>query len=245
MKHAMRLMLVAMSVLVVRGQEVAIDTNAVPPPVPPAYPVAVVSVQTAADGTLTLLPLSTNPALTAVAAARADSLVPGGGLRDIQFEQSAVLGGWNVSGAFAGGMDQPATSDWYAVSVRAEAVPGDKGFTGGEYLSLETHFNANDSIRASNVIWRAEAASTLPAAIVHRDLVHLAPENRYWRFVAVQEGGASPTNDFSVRSFSFSVVPVEAGAAPVVAPVAVPAVSPGATPEIAPPPKKKRGFFGF
>lgn len=245
MKHAMRLMLVAMSVLIVRGQETLIDTNAPPPPVPPTYPVAAVVVQTAADGALTLLSTSTNPALTALAAARAEALVPGGGLRDIQFEQSAVLGGWNVSGAFAGGLDQPATSDWYLVSVRAEAVPGSKGFTGGEYLSLETHYNANDSIRASNVIWRAEAESTLSAAIVHTNLVHLAPENRYWRLVAVQEGGAAPTNDFTVRGLSFSVVPVEAGSAPVVAPVAVPDVSPGATPDIAPPPKKKRGFLGF
>lgn len=241
MKHAMRLMLVAMSVLIVRGQETLIDTNAPPPPVPPAYPVAVVAVQTAADGTLTLVTTSTNPTLTAVATARAESLVPGGGLRDIQFEQSAVLGGWNVSGAFAGGMDQPATSDWYLVSVRAEAVPGEKGFTGGEYVSMETHFNANDSIRASNVIWRAEAESTLPAAIVHTNLVYLAPENRYWRFVAVQEGGASPTNDFTVRRLSFSVVPVEPGTAPVVEP----AVVPGVEPEIAPPLKKKRGFFGL
>ena len=103
----------------------------------------------------------------------------------------------------------------------------------------------------------------MPVALAYKELVHLEPQNRFWRFMAEIPGGASPTNDLTLRDFSFTVLPAESADVlgvpvpapePVPEPVVVPAASlvpaaPVAPVEslapLTPAAKKKRGLFGF
>lgn len=241
------------------AQDTLIDTNAPPPPTPLLHPVPAVLVQSGADG-LALENISTSIVRAAIAA-RCDALpLPAGRETEIVLPASAVQSGFTVSSSFAGGRDMPDPAGWFFLKATGVIVPGEQGFLGGERVRLDDHFDLGGSVIASTVVWQAVATtSTAPVALTYTNLVHLEPRNRFWRFMAEVPGGTSPTNDLTLRDFSFTVLPAESaevlGVAvpapePVPEPVAVPAASlvPAApvvpVAPLTPAPKKKRGFFG-